>query len=321
MVRGWVLAKTMPCCVALGLCVVSGCQPSASAPSPKPVLAASDIVAQVGDAVISREALQSEWQRRGGAVSKSAILEEMIRFEAALVKARAAGYDRRPEVTNRFNQLIVARYQEDRLNQIEGVSGVSQEELTAYYSRHAARFAVPEQARAAVIVWQSSAKADPERRQELSRRAQALAVHARHADADAFVQLVQAHSEDQSTRYRGGDAGWLVRAATNGYWEPAVIEAVFALKQPGETSDVVTTSQGLYVARLLEHRAASVRPIEEVKELIEYEVAREKRARLEKDQFDELKAGLRIQVNQSVLDSIQPAKPLSEDKPPALPKG
>jgi parvulin-like peptidyl-prolyl isomerase len=318
--RQRLLDSVVWCACVLVACLFAGCRQSAARKGDQSAPAESSVVARVGDAVITREALQREWQGRGDTADKSAVLEEMIRFEAALAKARAAGYAHRPEITNRINQLIVEQFREDHLKGLEKTSQASSEEILDYYRGHANRFAVPEQLRAAVIFWKLSAKADEEARRELLKRAEAVAAEARHSDEAGFARLVQLNSEDQVTRYRGGDAGWLARGAENSPWDPEVLEALFAIK-PGETTDVVATRRGLYLARLIELRAASIRPLDEVRNQIAYELDRQKHARGEQEYFDKLKAGLNIQINQSVLESIKPAQSSVGGQPPQLPKG
>lgn len=96
-------------------------------------------------------------------------------------------------------------------------------------------------------------------------------VHARHilvdSEAEArlvleelgsggdFSQLAAGFSRDATTRYNGGDLGWFPRGAL---LVREVEEAAFAL-EPGQTSDVVASSQGYHIVQTLEREPA--RPV------------------------------------------------------------
>jgi peptidylprolyl isomerase len=287
--------------------------------SPPPALP-KNVVATVGDAVITRSALEEELQRRGAGWTKSAVLEELIRFQAALAQAKAEGYDRRPEVRAAIERLIVARFQEDRLAGMETQAKTGEAEIREYYAQHAAEFTAPAKVRAAVIQWNISSKAEVGRRAEIARQAEAMAAQARQVDAAGFSRLVQQHSEDQSTRYRGGDAGWLVQDEAGGPWESEVIRQAFALPNPGAVSGVIETPRGFYVARLLERKPASVPPLEEVRDRIAYTLSRQKREKDTQAHFDQLKSGLRIEIYQEVLKAIPEPKPDMERHPPGAPQ-
>ena len=82
--------------------------------------------------------------------------------------------------------------------------------------------------------------------------------------------MAQNHSEDQASRYRGGDIGWLTVGDTNAPWDPAMLAAVSKLAQPGDLAPVVSTPEAFYLVKLVERQPASVRPLEAVKDGIAY---------------------------------------------------
>lgn len=280
------------------------------------------MVAVVGEAVITREAFQAELGRLGVVRSKESVIEEMIRFEALLAKAKAAGYDHDPGVVAGVNRMIAARFQEDQLaNQIGPKATVSEEEVRDYYQKNADTFATSERVRAAVICWKMPPKATPEKKSELLARAEAVLAEARKTDATGFAGLVQKYSEDQATRYRGGDTGWLRRDERAAHWDAMLIDRVFALAKPGELSPIISTQYGLYIARLMERTPADVLPLDQVKDRIAYAISQERRQRLEEQFFDKMKSGLRIEVNRPVLQSSETPNPVVEKKPPSMPRG
>ncbi len=306
-------------------CVLLGFLTACDRPAAKPpvqterALRDSNIVAMVGDVAITREALQNELSRHAHR-SPREVLEQMIRFEAELAKARAAGYDRRPEIVADVNKLIVARFEEDQLASVAQAKP-SDHEVRDYYDGHPADFSVPARVRAAVIQWRISQKAVPEKQEELKRQVEAVLTAARSLDGSGFSELVRRQSEDQATRYRGGDAGWLSTEDPSCHWEPAVVQQIFQLQTAGQCSGVIETPAGFYLARLLERKPATVLPFEEVKDRIAYHLGVERRLESQAAFFEQIKAGLPIRINAPVLDSLQSSDSTVEDKPPATPKG
>jgi peptidyl-prolyl cis-trans isomerase D len=155
-----------------------------------------------------------------------------------------------------------------------------------------------------------------EKQAELRRRAETVLGEARAtADEAAFARIVARHSEDQATRYRGGDLGWLVQGSASA--DPAVVEALFALQQPGQFAPLVQGARGFYVAKLLEKREAGRKPLAEVKEAIRYQLSRQKAEQAERDFFAAMKQGLDIHINHALLESI--SLPAEKNAPPRMP--
>jgi len=287
----------------------------------RPGLSATD-VARVGNVVISRRAFEEEWKRRADARSKEDLLQEMIRFESLLAKARAAGVDRDPEVVAAFNRMVVGKFQETQL-QARGLESIqlSEVEVQAYYRRHLDRFTTPRQIRAAVIFCKANSKATAEKREELRQRADALWSQARQADDQAFRQLALQHSDDQVTRYAGGDTGWFNPEQTDSPREREVIQAALALSDPGNLAPLIETANGFYIVKLLGAQPASHRPLEQVREAIQYQLRMEKAHEIRQTFFKEMQADLTIEVNRAALDAVPDRVMQAETSPPpSLPK-
>jgi peptidyl-prolyl cis-trans isomerase D len=175
--------------------------------------------------------------------------------------------------------------------------------------------------RGAVLFLKSSSKATPEKRAELADWAAQLLAQSREANEAGFVQLIQQYSEDQATRYAGGDTGWLRRAPADTGWDPAVCEALFALGQAGQFSPVITTAQGFYLVRLTEKKPAQTKPLAEVKEEIRHRLAREREQQRQHDFAQAMRRGLQITINQPLLESLPAPAAGSQTKPPSGPSG
>lgn len=77
-----------------------------------------------------------------------------------------------------------------------------------------------------------------------------------------FSELARKESADKGSGARGGDLGFFARNSMVKPFE----DAAFALKKPGQLSEVVETQHGLHILRLEAHRPAGTRPFEEVRE-------------------------------------------------------
>lgn len=303
------------------LLAAAGCREQKQTPPPV------NEVARVGDASINQETFQALLNLRAGGGSnrfatmeaKAALLDELIRREAVFAKARAAGFDQRPDIRESVKRLIAGKYQEEQMK-LKGAEEpvVSQEEIEQYYQEHAAAFATPAKARGAIILLKISPLAEPEKRAELLARAQSLLDQASATPPADFARLVAENSEDQTTRYRAGDIGWLTREAKSRELDPAVTEALFSLQKPGDFAPLISARKAVYILKLLDTQPAGILPLQQVKDAIVYKLRKQKLEEREQDFFASMKAGLDITINRPLLESIRPP-PFSPKSLPATP--
>lgn len=318
--------KSVRCTLAAVLLVLlagAGCQKQTE-PSKETSPAG---VAQVGGATISEEAFKQLMQQRAGrdpgryasGAAKQALLDEMIGQEAVYAKAKVAGFDQRPDIRESIKQMVIAKFREEEMGRSPAAPTISEQEIQQYFQEHQAKYTMPAKARGAMIFIRIPATATPEKRAGFMARAQSILEEAKAAEKTAdFAAVVQKNSEDQATRYRGGDMGWVTRDSKAWGLEPALAEALFSLEKPGDFAPLVTTEKGVYIVKLLEAQPAGVRPIAEVKAEIAYILARQKGEQREKDFYDGMKAGLDIRINRPLLDSIRPPAP-ENMLPPSVP--
>ncbi|RUP28991.1 MAG: peptidylprolyl isomerase [Curvibacter sp.] len=77
-----------------------------------------------------------------------------------------------------------------------------------------------------------------------------------------FAELAKAKSDDPGSAARGGDLGLFGRGKMVKPFE----DAAFALKNPGDLSDIIESQFGYHVLVLTERKPAGVKPFEEVKD-------------------------------------------------------
>ena len=72
--------------------------------------------------------------------------------------------------------------------------------------------------------------------------------------------------------------------------------AAFALKEPGDISDIVETNYGLHILRLEERKEAYLVPLDEVREKLRAHISEEKVAKAETEEKARLRAEADIEI-------------------------
>jgi peptidyl-prolyl cis-trans isomerase C len=164
------------------------------------------------------------------------------------------------------------------------------------------KFDQPEQIRVSHIL--VSAKAcEPEA------RARDLLAKARAPGVD-FAALATAHSDDPGSAARGGDLGFFAKGRMTAAFE----QAAFALKQPGDLSDVVKTEFGYHVIRLEERKPASRQPFEAVRDNLVKTLADGERGARRQQYLDQISGA--IQLDPAAIEAIAASRAAAAAKAP-----
>src|SRR5206468_849605 len=103
------------------------------------------------------------------------------------------------------------------------------------------------------------------------------------------------NSEDRTSRYQGGDMGWVTRPEAESRWGTEIASMLFGLKGAGELSGVITGPDAVYIFKVMEKQAARTKPLAEVKELVAYRVTKQKEAAEQKALEEKIRSGLKIE--------------------------
>jgi len=292
----------------------------------------ADVLARVGERVITVADFEREAKRRGGASyydtleGRRALLDDMVRTEQLAARAEQLGYADDPDLLREQTQLLAGTLKRERVERQLAALEVSDAEIEAYYRDNAERFTIPAAARAALIFFAISPTAADEQRTATRARAEQVRAEAEsQAPRAHFGALAARNSSDQASRYRGGDIGWLAQGNDpNSRWEPAVRDAIFALEQPGRMTPLLTTESGIYLIRLLDRKPAEQRPLAAVRDQIAPLLLRDKRAQRRAALYAELTGDLPTTIDEQRLADFKPLRPhLAEQplRPPSLPQG
>jgi len=281
------------------------------------------LLAKVGPREIHVEQFKREMSRRSRRsknLDKKMILEEMINYETLLTKAFEAGLDKDPEVIRSYHNLLIGKLKRNKLNPRIKSATVTDEDMQAYYEENIDTYTRRAKARMAIIHIKTHPKMSQEKLSGLKERmAEAREKSLKlTGSARGFGQVAINYSEDQATRYKGGDIGWISKGRKY-RWPAEVTDTGFSLESGG-ISDIITTDTGLFLVKVSDKRESVVTPLKKVKRRLRHKLLLEKRKTAEKTFQEEMRAATAIEIYPEALDAI----PLPEkngpgsEKPPAF---
>ena len=138
-------------------------------------------------------------------------------------------------------------------------------DIEAAYNTNSQQYETPEQVRASHILLKTEGKDDA----TVKAKAEDLLKKAK-AGAD-FAELAKANSEDEASAKNGGDLDYFGR----GRMVPEFDQVAFAL-QPGQISDVVKTQYGYHIIKTTDRKAATTRPLAEVRQQLSDQLSYER---------------------------------------------
>jgi peptidyl-prolyl cis-trans isomerase C len=161
-------------------------------------------------------------------------------------------------------QLRANLLDETRINKMmeaeaAGVTPVTDAEIREFFEKNPDKFKEPEAVRASHILIRVQPGDEAAQKKALA------AIQSVHKQAKAgkdFSDLARKYSADGSAE-RGGDLGFF----TKDKMVPEFANAAFAL-EPGQISDIVQTSFGYHVIKVIERRPARSIPLEQVTEQV-----------------------------------------------------
>ena len=325
-------------CLLLAILALTSCSRKESSPT----------LATVGERKITVADFQREVERRVTArrplPAKEALLQEMVAYEAFLQRAHRARLADDPQIQHEINNLLIAKIQERELAARVAVLSVSAAEVQAEYEQNLAKYTQPAKARLAILFQETSPTTSEAKRSELRARLDEArrkllenpAPGGRGPAASGFGALAIEYSQDQTSRYRGGDIGWLDVPARTGMtatsqpipsrWPREVLEAGFALEK-GRVSDLIETDRGLYLVMKTDFRESVARPLAEMAATLEKSLLGKKRHEAEEAFRQETLRLAGAHINQAALASVKLSLPEAavaqhhKSGPPGLPAG
>ena len=130
--------------------------------------------------------------------------------------------------------------------------------LRAYYNQHIDEYKVQNRVHAEHILFKTVGKTDAEVA-EIRKKAEDVLKQAK--TGGNFEDLAKKNSEDDGSKAKGGDLGWIVEGQT----VPQFQQAAFSLPK-GSVSDLVKTEYGFHIIKVLDQETAHTKSFEEVRD-------------------------------------------------------
>jgi peptidyl-prolyl cis-trans isomerase D len=204
--------------------------------------------------------LENEFKRRNEKVKLAVVSFPADKFREGLeaTDAELAAYYEAHKNELKIPEKRKVKYALVDMQAIRDRIQISPQDIQRSYEDNQQQYSTPEQVRASHILLKTEGKDDA----AVKKQAEELLTKVK-AGAD-FAQLATKYSEDDASKAKGGDLDFFPK----GQMVPEFDKAAFSMK-PGEISDLVKTQYGYHIIKVTDKKAASTKPLEEVRAQIE----------------------------------------------------
>jgi len=215
---------------------------------------------------VSDAELDREYRRRNEKVKLQVVAFTADRFrdKVSLSDADIATYFDAHKAEYRVGEQRTVKFLLLDRDQARQKVVVPATDIQRFYNDNIQQYQTPEQIRASHILLKTEGKDEA----AVRKRAEALLAQVK-GGAD-FAALAKKESEDEGSKANGGDLGFFGK----GRMVPEFETAAFAM-QPGQTSDLVRSQFGFHIIRLVEKKAGETRPLDQVRQQIQEQLAQQ----------------------------------------------
>ena len=194
---------------------------------------------------------------------------QSFRSQVKITDAMAEEYYKQHPAQFELPEIVKAEVVVFNPDVVEARIVVSDADIKAYYDQNLARYKTDEQRRASHILIAAGKDAPAADKAAAKDKAEKILAQLRKSPNE-FAKLAKENSQDPGSAERGGDLDFFGKGMMVKPFE----EAAYALKE-GEISDVVQSDFGFHIIRLTALKAATTRPLSEVKANITDEIRRQ----------------------------------------------
>jgi len=246
---------------------------------------------------------------------------EKVKIEYALIKPSALASSVHPTdaelaayfAKNSFKYQVPekrsARYALLDLAKLRASVPVSDAEIQAYYNAHIDEYKVQNRAHVEHILFKTVGKTDAEIA-EIRQKAEAVLKQVK--GGANFEDLAKKNSEDDGSKDKGGDLGWIVEGQT----VPEFQQVAFSLPK-GSISDLVKTQYGFHIIKVLDRETAHTKSLDEVRDTIVPAIRDEQVNTQANDVSNQMAAAVRQSDRQPLDDLAKKFNLQLGDTPPA----
>jgi peptidyl-prolyl cis-trans isomerase D len=215
---------------------------------------------------VSEKELEAEYRKRNEKVKLQVVAFTADRFRdrVSLSDADVATYFDAHKAEYRVGEQRSIKYLLLDRDQARQKVAVPPNDIQRYYNDNIQQYQTPEEVRASHILLKTEGK------DEAGVRTRAEALLAQVKGGADFAALAKKESEDEGSKVNGGDVGFFGR----GRMVPEFETAAFAM-EPGQTSELIRSQFGFHIIRVTDKKAASTRPLDEVRTQIQEQLAQQ----------------------------------------------
>ena len=216
---------------------------------------------------VPEQELEQEYRRRNDKVKLAVVslTADSFRAQVTAGDAEVSSYFDAHKADFKIGEKRKIRYLLVDMEALKAKSVVPQADIERAYNSSIEQYSTPEQVRASHILLKTEGKDE----QAVKAKAEELLKQAK-AGAD-FAALAKKNSEDEASAKNGGDLDFFGR----GRMVPEFDQVVFTL-EPGQISDLVKTSFGYHIIKLVDKKPGTTRPLAEVQPAITAQLASER---------------------------------------------
>jgi peptidyl-prolyl cis-trans isomerase D len=211
--------------------------------------------------------LEHEYRRRNDKVKLAlvSVTADSVRAQAAASDAEISTYFEAHKADFKIPEKRKIRYLLIDVNAIRLKTVVPAADLERAYNNSIEQYSTPEQIRASHILLKTDGKDDA------AVKARAEGVLQQVKSGGDFAELAKKYSEDEASAKNGGDLDYFGR----GRMIPEFEQVAFEL-QPGQVSDLVKTSYGYHIIKLVDKKPGTTKTLAEVRQQLNDQLSAER---------------------------------------------
>jgi peptidyl-prolyl cis-trans isomerase D len=210
---------------------------------------------------LSDAEVDAEYRKRNEKVKLEVVpvTADAFKSQVSATDAEIAEAFEKNKETYRIPEKRKVKYAQLEVEKARSTVTVPETDIAAFYQQNLQQYQTSAEVRASHILFKTEGKDE----NAVKAAAEAVLPKAKAPGAD-FAALAKQYSEDESNKNTGGDLDYFGR----GRMVPEFETAAFALK-PGEVSDLVKSSFGFHIIKVIDSKPDTTRPLAEVRAEIE----------------------------------------------------
>lgn len=269
------------------------------------------VVIEFGETRIFLSELQAEvdaWKvSRSLGVDPEQFVEGYVQRLKSLEEARKLGLHEDIGLRHQYENLLIGRLKQEQLKSRLDTLEITDAMIEANYQTNISAYTRLAQARVSLLFLPISEKMSDAQKSEIKQRlSEVPALVAELPEgARGFGALAMHYSEEPTSRFKGGDIGWLQAGKLNYRWPELVVEAAFQLEQVGDLSPIIEAEDGVYLLMKLDGRDSVVRPLNNLlRASIRGKLLKEARADLAQSIQSDWGSETPVEINKEALSLI-----------------